>query len=68
MERAVMWVPREGPGPEHLRLTLHGGATRADGVIIPEGFTDELLVDGAGLVIGYPKPFRRVWTTATRIY
>jgi hypothetical protein len=31
--------------------------------ILPEGFTDELLVDADGLVIDYPKLFRRVWAT-----
>jgi len=29
-----MWVPREGPGLEHLRLTVHARTSRADGVII----------------------------------
>ena len=37
--REVMWEPREGPGLEHLRLTVQGDIVEADGVII--GVDDE---------------------------
>jgi hypothetical protein len=39
MQREVMWAPREGPGLEHLRLTLRDGMAGADGVII--GLNDD---------------------------
>jgi hypothetical protein len=38
MEREVMWVPRDGPGLEHLRLSFDGERTLADSVIV--GLTD----------------------------
>jgi hypothetical protein len=48
-----------------LALGPEGGRYRYESLpyeILPQGFTDELLVDGDGLVISYPKLFRRVWT------
>jgi hypothetical protein len=34
MDRHVMWIPWDGPGLEHLRLTQDQGSIVADGVII----------------------------------
>jgi hypothetical protein len=42
LEREVMWVPQQGPGVEHLRLVVHDGTARADGLII--GLDDDQAV------------------------
>lgn len=34
MEREVMWAAAEGPGAEHLRLSLGGTGAIADGVVV----------------------------------
>ncbi len=47
-----------------LALGSDGGRYRYESLpyeLLPEGFTDELLVDADGLVIDYPKLFRRIW-------
>src|SRR6266508_4306207 len=52
MERNILWMPWDGPGLEHLRLTDATGDILADGVII--GVADganrrlDLYCDGAG--------------------
>ncbi len=48
-----------------LERGADGGRYRYESLpyeILPEGFTDELLVDADGLVIDYPKLFQRIWS------